>query len=311
MEDDGTNEIVNSKIQIIRFTLNGGTLMRVFVIACNGQLGTDTVSYFSKKCDVTAYKDVDLDITDSDKVEKAILDAKPDVVINTAAITNVDGCETNEELAFKVNAYGAGVVALAASKAGASLVHISTDYVFDGTQKTPYSETDSPCPKSVYGRSKLEGEINVAKYCDKSYILRTAWLYGPNGNNFVKTMLKLGSEKDEVSVVTDQVGNPTSTFELIRIIDAVIYSGKFGIYHATCEGVCSWNEFAREIFKYAGLKVKVLDVTSAQFVRPASRPAFSVLSKEKLFENTGYRPAIWQDALREYFDFVSGKLDFN
>jgi len=232
-------------------------------------------------------------------------------VINTAAITNVDGCETNQELAFRVNGYGAGVVARAAEKAGSALVHISTDYVFDGTKETPYLETDTPCPKSVYGSSKLEGEINVEKYCGKSYILRTAWLYGPNGNNFVKTMLKLGSEKREVSVVSDQVGNPTSTFELIRIIDAAIKSGRFGIYHATCEGVCSWNEFAREIFKYAGLDVKVNDITSEQLVRPASRPAFSVLSKEKLFKNTGHRPAVWQDALREYFDFVSGKIDFN
>ena len=285
--------------------------MKIFVIASNGQLGTDTVTYFTGKHEVVAYKDVDLDITDEKKVEKAILEAKPDIVINTAAVTNVDGCETNEGLAFKVNAFGAGVVARASAKAGAGLVHISTDYVFDGSRAAPYSETDEPCPQSAYGRSKLEGERNVRKYCPESYILRTAWLYGPNGNNFVKTMLRLGKEKGEVSVVTDQIGNPTSTFELIRIIDAVIGCGKYGVYHATCEGVCSWNAFAREIFKRAGMDVNVNDVTSEQFVRPAKRPAYSNLSKAKLYAATGHRPAEWQDALQEYFDFISGKVSFH
>jgi dTDP-4-dehydrorhamnose reductase len=284
--------------------------MRIFIIAANGQLGTDAVSYFSKKSEVIAYKDVDLDITDEKKVNNAIEAAKPDVIINCAAITNVDGCEADPDTAFKVNGFGAGVVAQAAAKNGAALVHISTDYVFDGTSSSPYTETDEPCPKNVYGRSKLEGELKVAEYCPRSYILRTAWLYGPHGNNFVKTMLKIGEEKGEAAVVTDQVGNPTFTFELIRMIDAVVKSGEYGIYHTTCEGVCSWNEFAREIFKFAGMPVTVKDVLSHEFVRPASRPAYSVLSKDKLFEKTGYRPANWQAGLREYFDYTSGKVDF-
>jgi dTDP-4-dehydrorhamnose reductase len=285
-------------------------MMRIFILACNGQLGTDAVSYFSKKNEVTAYKDVDLDITDSKKVNAAIAQVKPNVILNCAAITNVDGCEANEKLAFNVNSFGAGVVAQAAAQAGSALVHISTDYVFDGSKATAYFEDDVTCPQNVYGRSKLEGEEKVAEYCKNSYILRTAWLYGPHGNNFVKTMLKIGAEKGEVGVVTDQVGNPTSTFELIRIIDAVIHGGVYGVYHATCEGVCSWNEFAREIFKVAGMDVKVKDLTSEQFVRPAKRPAFSMLSKEKLFEKTGYRPAKWQDALKEYFAYINGKVDF-
>ncbi|MDR3643962.1 MAG: dTDP-4-dehydrorhamnose reductase [Clostridia bacterium] len=275
--------------------------MRMLVIACNGQLGVDVTRYFAKSFEVIAYRDVELDITDEKKISAAFEKDRPDVVVNCAAITNVDGCEADPELAFAVNAKGAGVVARAAQSVGATLVHISTDYVFDGTASKPYTEADPVCPKSVYGRSKLEGELEVLKACEKFYILRTAWLYGHAGNNFVKTMLKIGAEKGEVGVVTDQVGNPTSSMELVRIIEAVLKSGRFGIYHATCEGVCSWNAFAREIFRLAKMEVSVRDITSEQLMRPASRPAYSVLSKEKLLENCGYRPAQWQAAIAEYF----------
>jgi dTDP-4-dehydrorhamnose reductase len=284
--------------------------MKIMIIASNGQLGVDATAYFSQNNDVVACKDVDLDITDEKKVLSVVEETKPDVIINTAAITNVDGCETGEELAFKVNAAGAGIVAKAAEKCGAVLVHISTDYVFDGESKIPYKESDNTCPTSVYGKSKLAGEKWVKENGSRFFILRTAWLYGPNGNNFVKTMLRLGEEKGEVNVVTDQFGNPTSTFELIRIIDKLIQTDKYGIYHATCEGVCSWNEFARAIFREAGMAVKVGDVTSEQFVRPAKRPAYSNLSKDKLFDITGCRPADWQVALKEYFDYQAGKIDF-
>lgn len=281
--------------------------MKILVTACNGQLGVDVTEHFKKSCDVAAYKDVDLDITDKGKVLSVVKKEKPDVIINTAAITNVDGCEKNEELAFKVNAVGAEVMALAAKEVGATLVHISTDYVFDGSSKDAYKETDKPCPQSAYGRTKLEGEKRVAKY-DKSCILRTAWLYGPHGNNFVKTMMRLGKENGKVSVVTDQVGNPTSTFELIRIIDAVLKSGKHGIFHATCNGHCSWNEFAREIFKKAGMdSVAVGDVTTEQFPRPAKRPAYSDLSKDKLLTECEYKATDWHDALTEYFDYIKSE----
>jgi dTDP-4-dehydrorhamnose reductase len=275
--------------------------MKFFVTACNGQLGGDATEYFSKNHVVVAYKDIDLDITDKEKVFAAISIAKPDFIINCAAITNVDGCEASPELSFKVNADGVKVLAEAAECYKCTLVHISTDYVFDGTKTSPYVESDKVCPKNVYGKSKLQGEIEVVTNCSKYFILRTAWLYGHGGNNFVKTMLKIGKEKGEVSVVTDEVGNPTTTAELIRIIDAVIKTKQYGIYHATCEGICSRNEFAREIFKQASIKVKVNNVTSEQFIRPASRPAYSALSKEKLFTMCGYKPMIWQDALKEYF----------
>jgi dTDP-4-dehydrorhamnose reductase len=280
--------------------------VKILVTACNGQLGVDITEFFSKSCEVAAYKDVDLDITDFEKVKSVALKEAPDVIINTAAITNVDGCETNEALAYKVNAEGAGVMAQVAELCGAVLVHISTDYVFDGSSSKAYEETDEPCPQSAYGRSKLEGERLVAKY-PKSYILRTAWLYGPHGNNFVKTMLRLGQENGKVGVVTDQIGNPTSTFELIRIIDAVIRSGKFGIYHATCSGVCSWNEFAREIFREAGLDVAVSDLTTEQLPRPAKRPAYSNLSKDKLQRECGYKATDWHAALAEYFSYVKSE----
>lgn len=280
--------------------------MKILITACNGQLGVDATDYFSKKYEVAAYKDVDLDITDSEKVLNVVKKEKPDIILNTAAITNVDGCETNEALAYKVNADGAKVMADAAKSCGAILVHISTDYVFDGTSEKPYEETQTPCPASVYGKSKLEGEKNVLKY-EKSIILRTAWLFGPHGNNFVKTMMRIGGEKGEVGVVTDQIGNPTSTFELIRIIDTVLKSGKYGIFHATCNGVCSWNEFAREIFHTAGMNVKVNDLTSDQFPRPAKRPAYSNLSKEKLLRECGYKATDWHDALKEYFDYIKAE----
>lgn len=281
--------------------------MKILVTACNGQLGVDVTAHFEKSCEVAAYKDVDLDITDKEKVLSVVKKEKPDVIINTAAITNVDGCEKNEELAFKVNAVGAEVMTLAAKEVGATLVHISTDYVFDGSSKDAYKETDKPCPQSAYGRTKLEGEKRVSQY-EKSCILRTAWLYGPHGNNFVKTMMRLGKENGKVSVVTDQVGNPTSTFELIRIIDAVLKSGKHGIFHATCNGHCSWNEFAREIFKKAGMdSVEVGGMTTEQLARPAKRPAYSDLSKDKLLSECGYKATDWHDALTEYFDYLKSE----
>jgi dTDP-4-dehydrorhamnose reductase len=285
----------------------GGFDLKILVTASNGQLGIDVVDFYSKTCEIAAYKDVELDITDEKKVTDVVLAEKPDVIINTAAITNVDGCETTAKaLAYRVNRDGAGVMARAAKLCDARLVHISTDYVFDGSAHKAYTEEDAPCPQSVYGDSKLEGEREVLKY-DKSYILRTAWLFGPHGNNFVKTMLRIGAEKGEVGVVTDQVGNPTSTFELVRIIDAVLNKGDFGIYHATCSGVCSWNEFARAVFYAAGMDVKVNDLTTDQFPRPAKRPAYSDLSKEKLLKTCGYAATDWHDALKEYFDYVNSQ----
>ena len=247
-----------------------------------------------------------LSITDNDLVTLFFEKQAISFCINCAAYTAVDKAETEKEKAFAVNAIAAGHLATACKAHKTQLIHISTDYVFDGSAHKAYIEEDTPCPQSVYGDSKLLGEQEVLKY-DKSYILRTAWLFGPHGNNFVKTMLRLAAEKGEVGVVTDQIGNPTSTFELVRMIDAVLKKGEFGIYHATCNGVCSWNEFAREVFRVAGMDVKVNDLTTDQFPRPAKRPAYSDLSKDKLLKVCGYRATDWHDALKEYFDYLKAE----
>ena len=274
--------------------------MKLCILACNGQLGVDATEYFSKKHEVVAYRDAELDITDQERLLVELGRVKPDVVLNCAAITNVDACEKNPDPAYAVNAKGAGNVAEAAWMAGAAVAHISTDYVFSGEATQPYHETDPTGPQTVYGKSKLEGEKLVVASNPRHFILRTAWLYGHNGNNFVKTMLRLGRENGAVDVVTDQFGNPTSSTELVRVIDAVISAGTYGVFHATCEDVCSWNEFAREIFRAYAMDVQVRDVTSAQFVRPAKRPAYSGLSKDKLRRVCGYTPATWREALAEY-----------
>jgi dTDP-4-dehydrorhamnose reductase len=275
--------------------------MRIFITAANGQLGTDACACFSKRHEVVAKSSKELDITDRESVMEAVLNAKPDVVLNTAAMTDVDGCEDNAKRAFEVNAAGTENVAGAAKLAGAAIVHISTDYVFDGEKSSAYSEEDPPNPVNVYGASKLEGERRAAAVNPEHFILRTAWLYGAHGRNFVKTMLMLGKEKGEVRVVADQCGNPTSTLELLRMIEAVTAGGKFGVYHASCGGACSRSDLARAVFRRAGLEVKVFDVTSDQFSRKARRPANTDLSKEKLFICCGFRPAGWEAALEEFF----------
>lgn len=278
----------------------------MLVIAANGQLGTDVAGYFGSGYQVIPYRDVELDITDEERVRAVFGKEKPDIVVNCAAITNVDGCEKNSELAFAVNGKGAGIVGRAAAEIGAVLVHISTDYVFDGTGIVPRKESDPVGPNTVYGKSKLEGEREIEKACTKYFILRTAWLYGPHATvSFVKTMLRVGVQKKELSVVNDQLGNPTSTAELVRIIEAVLKTDKYGVYHATCEGICSWNDFAREIFRLAKMDVAVRGVTTAEYARmvpgAAPRPAFSALSKDKLAAECGYRPRDWKQALAEYF----------
>jgi dTDP-4-dehydrorhamnose reductase len=254
---------------------------------------------------------VELDITDADKVNAALSQHRPDVVLNCAAITNVDGCESNEELADKVNAYGAEVLAKACAAAGAKLMHISTDYVFRrrGEKALQGDRPDLPGerlrPLEAQGRKKISknSAITTPYSARRGSTARTAIISS-------KRCSGSGRSGGEVAVVTDQVGNPTSTFELVRMLDAVITAGGQGIFHATCEGVCSWNEFAREIFKTAGMDVKVSDTTSDRLARRASRPAYSVLCKDRLAEVCGCRPADWHAALREYFDYQAGRITF-
>jgi dTDP-4-dehydrorhamnose reductase len=222
------------------------------------------------------------------------------MILHCAAFTNVDAAEENEEVAYQINAAGTEYLAKAAKQAGAKMLYISTDYVFDGTATEPYEVDQTTKPIGAYGRTKLAGEELLQKNLEDFFIVRTAWVFGVYGQNFVKTMLRLGEERGEVGVVHDQVGSPTYTVDLARFMVELMETEKYGIYHATNDGVCSWYEFAVEIFKQAGLNVKVNPLTTDQFPRPAARPKYSVLSKKKV-EEQGLTPLRnWKDALSAY-----------
>lgn len=269
----------------------------ILVVGANGMLGRDLLSLLGERGQGV---DIDeIDITSPESVLKTIGLLKPEVVINCAAYTDVDGCEGNIETAMAVNGEGVGYLAMACRDLGALLVQISTDYIFDGGKGTPYVEDDAPCPLSVYGESKLAGEMNAA-FCPEHLIVRTQWLYGVHGKNFVETMLRLGAEKDELTVVDDQIGSPTWTVDLARAIIALVDSGCRGIYHAANSGYCSWNGFAAAIFEEAGLNVSVRPMTTTELNRPARRPLYSTLECSKLTGDTGFWPQAWRDALREY-----------
>lgn len=248
-----------------------------------GQLGHDARRLFSSPgYEVAATSHQDLDITDQRAVFDFIEQIKPNVIINAAAYTAVDDCETRQGKAFHVNAYGAENVAKAAWQVGAALVHISTDYVFAGCKTGPYQEEDSVAPVNVYGASKLLGERLVWEACPASFILRTAWLYGEHGNNFAKTMIRLAQRGEPISVVHDQQGTPTWTCDLVKQIQVLISTDLYGLYHATAQGHCSWYQFALKIFELMGLDVEVKPVTTDQFPRPARRPKNSVLENRRL-----------------------------
>lgn len=269
----------------------------ILVVGANGMLGRDLITLLGDRG--RGVDLADIDITSPESVLTVIAALKPEVVVNCAAYTDVDGCESDVETAMAVNGEGVGYLAMACRDIGALLVQISTDYVFDGGKGTPYVEDDAPCPLSVYGESKLAGEMNAA-FCPEHLIVRTQWLYGLHGKNFVETMLRLGAEKDELTVVDDQIGSPTWTVDLARSIIALIDSGCRGIYHAANSEFCSWNGFARAIFEEAGLNVSVRPMTTTELNRPARRPLYSTLDCAKLTGDTGFHPQPWRDALRGY-----------
>jgi dTDP-4-dehydrorhamnose reductase len=275
--------------------------MKVLITGSRGQLGIELIKQLSgKEQYILIETDVhNLDITDQKQVFELIEEQKPDVIINCAAYTNVDGCEANEIDASKVNAIGAQNLSSGAYSIGAKMVQVSTDYVFDGTGNVPKREYDKTNPQSVYGTSKELGEQLVRQTNPKHFILRTAWLYG-EGNNFVRTMLKLSKEKSEINVVNDQIGSPTSTVDLGRCIIDLIGTDSYGTYHGTCEGQCSWYDFAKSIFEFKGINIKVNPMTSDQLDRPAPRPKFSVLDNFmlKLVGLNSFRQ--WEEALKEY-----------
>lgn len=279
--------------------------MRILVTGVKGQLGYDVVNELEKRGHTAIGVDIDeMDITDAEAVDRVITEADVEAVIHCAAYTAVDAAEDNLELCRRVNASGTENIAKVCKKLDLKMVYISTDYVFDGEGERPWEPDDRRDPLNAYGIGKYEGELAVEENLEKYFIIRIAWVFGVNGKNFIKTMLKLGETRDEVSVVNDQIGSPTYTYDLARLIVDMVETEKYGRYHATNEGFCSWYEFACEIFRQAGMNVKVHPVTSDEFPAKAKRPHNSRMSKEKLSENGFERLPSWQDALKRYLEVI-------
>lgn len=276
--------------------------MRILVTGVKGQLGHDVVNEMVKRGLEPVGVDLEeMDITDAGACQKVITESKVDAVIHCAAYTAVDAAEDNVDVCRKVNADGTRNIAEVCRDLDIKMMYISTDYVFNGGGERPWEPDDHREPLNVYGLTKYEGEIAVEQNVQKYFIVRIAWVFGVNGKNFIKTMLRLGKEKGAVSVVNDQIGSPTYTYDLARLLVDMIQTDKYGRYHATNEGLCSWYEFACEIFRQAGMdEVKVTPVDSDGFPAKAKRPSNSRMSKEKLTENGFERLPSWQNALERY-----------
>lgn len=279
--------------------------MRVLVTGAKGQLGSDLLCELSNRnIDAIGIDIDDLDITDAkatkEVIEKINADKKLDAIIHCAAYTAVDAAQDNEALVTKINAYGTKNIAEVAKALDLSMMYISTDYVFDGEGERPWEPDDQRAPLNIYGMAKYKGELYVEELLEKYFIVRISWVFGLHGNNFIKTMLRLGKERGAVSVVNDQIGSPTYTPDLSRLLTDMILTDKYGRYHATNEGLCSWYEFACEIFKQAKLDVKVTPVSSDAFPVKAKRPYNSRMDKSKLTENGFELLPAWQDALSRY-----------
>lgn len=276
--------------------------MKVLVTGANGQLGTDLMNELAKRGLEGVGVDVEeMDITDADACKKVISAAGVDAVIHCAAYTAVDAAEDNVELCRKINGEGTRNVAQACRDADVKMMYISTDYVFDGQGSRPWEPDDERHPLNVYGETKYEGELAVEELLERYFTVRIAWVFGVAGKNFIKTMLRLGKERGAVSVVDDQIGSPTYTYDLARLLVDMVQTDKYGRYHATNEGLCSWYEFAKEIFRQAGMSdVKVTPVSSDEFPAKATRPSNSRMSKEKLTENGFELLPTWQDALGRF-----------
>ena len=279
--------------------------MKILVTGSNGQLGQE-LRQLSQKFPVHEFIFTDvpeLDITNRNFVEKFFIDQKPEVVINCAGYTAVDKAETDSSLAFELNGAAIGNLALNANKSGAIFIHISTDYVFDGTKSTPYLEEDIPNPQSLYAKSKYQGEVEILKYASRGVIFRTSWLYSEFMNNFVKTIITKGSERGHLNVVFDQVGTPTYARDLaetiVKILPALKNHEGVEIYHYSNEGVASWYDFAQAIVEFSGIKCTINPILTVDFPLPAVRPAFSVMDKSKIKKQFGTEIPFWRDSLRE------------
>jgi len=275
--------------------------IRIVVTGAGGQLGQELQHLRYEDVEIVGLDRALMDITDERNCMDTIERLRPNAIIHAAAYTAVDRAESDPDNAWLVNVEGTRNVARAAEAIGASFCYVSTDYVFNGKGIRPYSEQDPTDPQSVYGKTKLEGERLAAQLCSRTFIVRTSWVYGRYGNNFVHTMLQLANQRDELSVVNDQTGSPTYTYDLARFLLELVQTDKFGTYHATNGGQCTWYEFAKAIFEEAGIEhVNVQPCTTEQFPRPASRPRYSVLGNQVL-RQAGFQPLRhWRDALHEY-----------
>ena len=297
--------------------VNMAAQKKLLLVGGNGMLASIIATTAPSNYQITSVDLPEFDMTDKAQVISFVDDMHPEVIINCAAYTNVDGCETEQELANRVNGVAVGFLAEAAERVDATLLHISTDYVFDGKKKTPYIEEDQTNPQSVYGHSKLLGERSIlSSGLKKFFIIRTSWLYGPGGNNFVETILRLAGEREELKIVADQVGSPTYTGDLANAVFHLLgissnpqspTPSPFGVYHFANEGQCSWYEFAKEIVavaRQAGISLKVNNIQPIQTVEyplPATRPAYSVFDKSKYKQSVDKEIPEWQASLDEYF----------
>lgn len=287
-------------------------MKKIIVTGCNGQLGRAINQQYAGSTEYELINtDVEeLDITNVDAVLALTREVKPSAIINCAAYTNVDRCEVDVDLAYRINAIGPRNLAIAASDAGAKLVHVSTDYVFPGTSPAPLTEFDAPGPISMYGKTKYAGEQFVSQFADKYFMIRTAWLYG-DGHNFAKTMLALSEKMDTIGVVKDQFGSPTSAVELAKAIKYLVETENYGLFHGTCEGDTNWAEFAATVLRLAGKSTQIEPITSEEYKRrfpaSASRPAYSILENYMLKLTTDFTFAHWQDAIEVYMNELMAK----
>ena len=274
--------------------------MRILVTGSKGQFGKELLKIYSDENIIGV--DIDeMDVTDAEQTINFITEFNPDIVIHTAAMTDVDGCEENKETAFKVNTLGTRNVALACQKANSEMLYVSTDFVFDGDKNENYNEFDKPSPLSIYGKSKFEGEKLVKELLNKFYIVRTAWLYG-DGHNFVKTMLSLAENNDSLNIVCDQQGTPTYARDLAIAISKIVDSGLYGTYHASNNGSCSWYDFSNKIFEIKGIDIEVNPTTAKEFSSPAERPAYSVMDNFALESQDIYQMRRWEEALEDFLN---------
>ena len=275
--------------------------MRALVTGVKGQLGFDVMNELAKRGYEGIGVDVEeMDITDAEAVDRVIKESHVDSVVHCAAWTAVDAAEDNVEMCRKVNALGTENIARVCKELDIPMIYFSTDYVFDGEGTRPWEPDDERHPLNVYGQTKYEGELAVQNTLEKYFIVRISWVFGVNGKNFIKTMLNLGKTHDHLTVVNDQFGSPTYTYDLARLLVDMVLTDKYGIYHATNEGICNWYEFACEIFRKAGMNVDVAPVPASEYPTKAKRPENSRMSKEKLTENGFERLPSWQDALERY-----------